>query len=124
MKIVVTSAGENKESIMDPRFGRAAFFAVYDSEEGTYEMIDNSANLVAGGAGIRAGQTMDDNNVDAVITGNVGPNAMNVLKVSGIKIYRGENISVEENIDKFNKGELKEITETVPEHFGMGQRGV
>ena len=63
---------------------------------------------------------MVEKNVEVIITGNVGPNAMNVLKTAGIEIYRGENTSVNENIENFKSGLLQKITETVPSHFGMG----
>ena len=86
--------------------------------------IENAAANSGGGAGITSGQLMVDKGVEAVITGNVGPNAANVLKAANIKIYRGISASVKENIEKFNKGILEKIDTTVPSHFGMGkQRG-
>ncbi|OPZ88592.1 MAG: Dinitrogenase iron-molybdenum cofactor [Firmicutes bacterium ADurb.Bin419] len=62
---------------------------------------------------------MVDKGVKAVITGNVGPNAMNVLKTAEIDIYRGTAVSLKENLEKFNKGLLDKIDTTVPEHYGM-----
>jgi predicted Fe-Mo cluster-binding NifX family protein len=124
MKICVTSNGNSIESNLDPRFGRAAYFIIADIETMEYEAIENAAANSGGGAGITSGQLMVDKGVEAVITGNVGPNAANVLKAANIKIYRGISASVKENIEKFNKGILEKIDTTVPSHFGMGkQRG-
>lgn len=120
MKICISSKGNSIQSIMDPRFGRAAYFIIADTETMEIELIENSAAASGGGAGITSGQLMVDKDVTAVITGNVGPNAMNVLKAANIEIYRGEPILVKENIEKFKKGELEKINAAVPSHFGMG----
>lgn len=122
MIICVTSTGKTTDSIMDPRFGRCAYFIIADLENNKTEIIENEAGASGGGAGIGSGQLMAEKKVEAVITGNVGPNAMNVLSAAKIKIFRGENASVIENIEKFKNNYLKEITDTVPSHFGMGGR--
>lgn len=119
MKVCLSSNGNSSDSIMDPRFGRAAYFAIADTETMTFEIIENSAAVSGGGAGITSGQLMVDKGVKAVITGNVGPNAMNVLKTAEIDIYRGTAVSLKENLEKFNKGLLDKIDTTVPEHYGM-----
>lgn len=123
MKVCVSSNGNSGDSTLDPRFGRAAYFIIADAETMELESIENSASTSGGGAGITSGQIMVDKGIAAVITGNVGPNAMNVLAAANIEIYRGEPISVKENIEKFKKGNLEKISATVPSHFGMGMQG-
>jgi predicted Fe-Mo cluster-binding NifX family protein len=123
MKICISSNGDSIDSTMDPRFGRAAYFVFIDTKTMKCEIIENSAATSGGGAGIISGQLMVDKDVEAVITGNMGPNAMKVLKAADIEIYHGENISVKENIEKFQKGLLKKIDTTVPSHYGMGFQG-
>ena len=88
MKIAVSSTGNTLESQLDLRFGRAASFIFVDTETMDFDAMDNSGAAAAGGAGISAAQLVADKNVGAVITGNVGPNAMNVLKAANIEIYR------------------------------------
>jgi predicted Fe-Mo cluster-binding NifX family protein len=119
MKVCLSSNGNSSDSIMDPRFGRAAYFAIADTETMMFEIIENSAAASGGGAGITSGQLMVDKGVKAVITGNVGPNAMNVLKAAGIDIYKGAAVSLKENLEKFKKGFLDKIDTNVPEHYGM-----
>lgn len=120
MKIAISATGNTMESQIDQRFGRAASFVIVETETLDYEAIDNSATLSSGGAGISAAQSVAEKDVKAVITGNVGPNAMNVLKAANIEIYKGGAATVKENVELFKKGALEKISTTVPPHFGMG----
>lgn len=119
MKICVSSTGDSLESKMDLRFGRAAYFIIADTDTMDFEVIENSAAASGGGAGITSGQLMVDRDVAAVVTGNMGPNAMNVLKAAEIEIYHGIDNTVSENIEKFKNGLLEKINSTVPSHYGM-----
>jgi predicted Fe-Mo cluster-binding NifX family protein len=123
MKVCISSIGKSLDSKMDPRFGRAAYFVITDFDTMKSEVIENSAAASGGGAGITSGQFMVDKGVAAVITGNVGPNAMNVLKAANIEIYRGVDVSVKENIERLKKGILEKINTTVPSHYGMSSQG-
>ena len=38
MKVAITSTGNDKSSLMDIRFGRAAYFMVYDEEASAWEV--------------------------------------------------------------------------------------
>ena len=118
MKICISSDGNSVDSILDPRFGRAAFFAIADTDTMEMEIMENSA-AATGGAGIAAGQLMVDKGVGAVITGNVGPNAMDILKAADIKMIKGMPVSVKENLEKYKKGLLSAIESSVPQHYGM-----
>lgn len=120
MRIALTSTGNTMDSQLDLRFGRAAAFIIVDTETMNFEAMANTGVTAAGGAGVSSAQFMADKDVKAVVTGNVGPNAMNILRAADIDIYRGSAVSVAENVDKFIKGELVKIETMVPSHFGMG----
>lgn len=108
MKIGLSCNGDNLDSQLDERFGRAANFIIYDLENNTYECVSNQQNLNSSqGAGIQSAQTLANTGVEAVITGNVGPKAFRALQSAGIDIYLSSNISVQKAIEKFNKNELK-----------------
>ncbi len=93
---------------MDPRFGRAGFFLIVDPETMEFEVVNNEQNLNSPqGAGIQAGKIMVDNKVDAVITGNCGPKAFQVLSQNGIAILLCKNGRVDEAIAKYKAGELE-----------------
>ena len=110
MKIAVTSQGEKLSSEIDPRFGRAKWLIVIDLETGKSEVHDNSVNLNATqGAGIQTGQNIANLGVEAVITGNVGPNAFKTLNAANVKIFLAEKQTVQDAIDSFKAGKLKEV---------------
>ena len=120
MKVCITSSGETFDSALDPRFGRCPIFIIADLDTNENTIIPNEAVLSSGGAGIGAGQIIINNNIDAVITGNVGINAMKALKAAGIEIYKGKAASVKENISLFKANNLEKIDKAVDSHFGMG----
>lgn len=109
MKIAITAQGNTLESPLDQRFGRAPGFIVYDTEAGSSEYIENTQNLQAAqGAGIQSGRRMADAGVQAVLTGHVGPKAFTTLQAAGIKIFSGVSGTVQEAINRFAAGQLKE----------------
>jgi predicted Fe-Mo cluster-binding NifX family protein len=123
MKICITSMGEDKSADVDPRFGRCKYFLIVDTETMDVSSISNESVSSSGGAGIKAAQTVAKTGVDSVITGNIGPNAFQTLKAAGIKVITGVSGNIDQVIDKFKKGELKDIdSPSVASHFGMGGR--
>lgn len=112
MKIAVTATGRELSSLVDPRFGRAKFFAVVNLERDDLVVHDNAQNLQAAqGAGIQAAETVVQLGAGSVLTGNVGPKAFRALRAAGIRIYRVGEMSVAEAVAKFKAGELTESTE-------------
>jgi predicted Fe-Mo cluster-binding NifX family protein len=86
MKIAVSSEGPELTSKVDPRFGRARYFIVYDTLSNGYEVIDNEINAgAAQGAGVQAAQNVVKKEVSLVISGNIGPKAFATLSAAGIK---------------------------------------
>ena len=111
MKILLTAKGKQVSDEVDPRFGRTGFFILVDTETNETTAHDNSQNLnAAQGAGIQAAQGVVRLGAEAVISGNVGPNAFQTLNAAGVKMYLCPRITVEEAIRKFKAGELKEVS--------------
>ncbi len=109
MKVVVTSTGKDLESKVDPRFGRANWLIVFDTETNQHQAINNEQNLNAGqGAGIQSAENISRHGVEAVITGNCGPKAFRTLGAAGIRIYCGADGTVSEALEKFKSGKLKQ----------------
>ena len=107
MRIAISSTGKDLDAKLDPRFGRAAYFIILDSETGDFKAVENSQNFNSPqGAGIQAGKAIADQHVDALITGHCGPKAFNVLQNAGIKIITGAGGRVADAIDQFKNGEL------------------
>jgi predicted Fe-Mo cluster-binding NifX family protein len=108
MKISISSQGPNLDSPVDPRFGRAAQFLIYDTEATSYEVLSNMENLSAAqGAGIKTAETIANHGVQVLITGHCGPKAFSALKEAGIEVVGGaEGMTVSQALDKYKADEL------------------
>jgi len=110
MKLAITSQGKELSSEIDLRFGRAKWLIVFDLETGDFQAHDNELNLNASqGAGIQTGQNIANLGADAVITGNIGPNAFKTLDAAKVKIFLAEKQTVQQAIDLYKADELKEV---------------
>ncbi len=108
MKVVITSEGDSLQSPVDPRFGRAKFFIVFDTETQAPTAIQNAVNLNATqGAGIQAGKTIVELGIKSLITGHVGPKAFATLQAGNVEIYTGATGTVAAAVEQFKNGELK-----------------
>lgn len=122
MKICLTSVSDNLDAEIDPRFGRCQYFIIITLESMNFKSIPNLANTSGSGAGIQAAQTLANENVHTLITGNVGPKAFHALSMAGIKIITGVSGKVREAIEKYNNGLLSVTNQpTVGEHFGLNK---
>jgi len=122
MKVVVSGSGTDLSCQVDPRFGRCPYYLIVDTDTMAFEFISNIANSSAHGAGIKAAQLVASKGVEAVLTGNVGPNAYRALSASSIKVISGITGSVMDAVERFKGGELDETGgPTVRGHFGTGR---
>ena len=107
MKIAVTSKGKDLESEVDPRFGRAAYILVVDTDSLDFEVFDNSENVNAfKGAGIQAATMVSNKGAEALLTGFCGPNAFKVLEAAGIDVANDINGTIREAVQRFSEGEV------------------
>lgn len=107
MKIVVSAAGQGLEAQVDPRFGRAAGFVLFDTQTREVRNVDNSQSLSAAqGAGIQAAEAVSRLGAECLITGHCGPKAYRTLQTAGIKVYTGAAGTVGEAIAALEQGRL------------------
>lgn len=124
MKIIVTATENNLDAPVDPRFGRCQYFIIVNPETLDYNAQENDQKNAIGGAGVQAAQTVANAQVDAVVTGAVGPNAFETLKAANVKIFTGATGTVKDAIEAFVQGSLQETDmSTVGPHHGIGGRG-
>jgi predicted Fe-Mo cluster-binding NifX family protein len=108
MKIAITATKKSLDAEVDPRFGRATCFAIYETDADTVDFVNNDQNLnAASGAGIQAAQNIIATGAKVIITGNCGPKAFRTLSAADIKIVIGASGTVREIVDRYKKGELK-----------------
>lgn len=86
MKTVITSKGNTLDSAFDLRFGRGAFFCIYDHAEKTTEFVQNRYKDAQGGAGTKVAEQMVELEVTQVISGDFGPKAKELLEKFNIQM--------------------------------------
>jgi predicted Fe-Mo cluster-binding NifX family protein len=108
MKIAVTSEGTSLDSQVDPRFGRAAYILIVDTETFEFEVLDNKENANAlKGAGIQAASMVSDKKAEALLTGYCGPKAFMTLEAAKIRVANEIEGTVRDAVKSFNEGKLK-----------------
>lgn len=121
MKIVVSAQGENLDAPASPVFGRCPVYVFVDTETMEFEAVSNPAMNQAGGAGIQAAQFVVSQGVQAVLTGNLGPNAYDVLQAAGVPGYLVGSGTVRQAVEAYQAGQLQPMGgSNVPAHAGMG----
>lgn len=111
MRVVITSYGSECSDKIDPRFGRASYFMVYDDQDNIWECVSNQQNLdAAKGAGIQAAENIRKLGADILITGNVGPKAFKVLSANKIKVYSASDVAIVDAYAAFKNGVLTELS--------------
>jgi len=120
MNVVVTSTGANLDAPISPVFGRCPMYVLVDTETLAFEAQPNLAIGASGGAGIQAAQHVVAQGAQAVLTGNVGPNACDVLQAADIPIYLVQEGTVRQAVAAFNAGQLASSAQAnVVAHAGM-----
>ncbi len=120
MNICISSTGTDLNAHVDHRFGRCSYFLMVDTETMKTHIIPNAAVSSSGGAGIQAAQIVAKQKVHAVITGNIGPNAFQILQAAGIKVFTGAQGTIRSALDTFKNGKLKETSSAnVETHTGV-----
>jgi predicted Fe-Mo cluster-binding NifX family protein len=121
MKIAISATGPTMDDEIDPRFGRCQYFVIADTETTEFEAVNNSNASAAGGAGISTAQMIAEKGVEAVLTGNCGPNAHGVLSSAGIQIITGVSGKIKDAIEGYKLGTYQAAQQAnVPDHYGAG----
>jgi predicted Fe-Mo cluster-binding NifX family protein len=122
MKIAVTSIGETIDSPLDQRFGRARYFLVHDTEDGSWATHSNEQNFDAiQGAGILSAKKIIDLNAGILITGHCGPKAFQALSAGNVEIYQNAAGTVREAVDMYLSGRMAAAkSPNVNSHFRGG----
>jgi len=109
MKIAFpTQEDKGADSLVFGHFGSANLFIVVESEGGVLETISNRDKEHAHGQcqPLKALGTR----VEAVVVGGIGAGALKGLQAGGIKVYRGVEGTVSENLNLIKSGRLPEFT--------------
>jgi predicted Fe-Mo cluster-binding NifX family protein len=121
MKVAVSAMGSTLDAAVEPRFGRCSTFVLVETDDMTFEAIENENGSLGGGAGIQSAQLMAQRGVKVVLTGNCGPNAHQTLSAAGVDVIVGCSGTVSEVIARFKSGQIHPASASnVASHSGMG----
>jgi predicted Fe-Mo cluster-binding NifX family protein len=103
MKVLIAvESNKGLDSRVDSRFGRAAYFLIYDTEKkqilSTHE---NQFKNEAHGVGIKIGNFVLENGCKAVIGAQAGPKPANILSQAGVKMIVAENVTAKEALETY-----------------------
>ncbi|MCB2186428.1 MAG: NifB/NifX family molybdenum-iron cluster-binding protein [Deltaproteobacteria bacterium] len=106
--IAVSSEGPLPQDLLDPRFGRAGGFVLFDPDTQETRWLDNgSSQVLAQGAGIQTATRMAQEGVTVVLTGYVGPKAFQALAAVGIGVGQDlEGCTVAEALARYQAGQV------------------
>ena len=122
MKIAVSATGPSLDAQVDPRFGRCQYFVVVNPDTMEFESVENTSAGASGGAGISAAQMISSKGVEAILTGNCGPNAYQVLSPAGIKVVTGVSGKVQDAVQNYRAGKYTASSQpNVSGNFGKGR---
>ncbi len=86
MKTVISATENNIDSAFDKRFGRAAWFCVFDEENGKIDFLKNNYAEASNGAGTKVASMMVELGIKKVISGHFGPKAKEILDKFNIQM--------------------------------------
>ena len=122
MKVVISATGLDLESTVDERFGRCKYFLIVETDDMSYEAVDNVNADLSTSAGIQSASFVASTGAEALITGNCGPKAMQVFAETNIRIILGQKGKISDVLREFKSGALNASTrENVPEKSGVAQ---
>lgn len=115
MLILIGADGKELESPIAKRFGHAEYLIQYNTDSKSFEVFINNEeehnhnNL----------QEFLDKGIEVFIVGNIGPHAFEIINTPKSKVYLARKMSVQEALNKYQKGELKQLIEpTVKQSIG------
>lgn len=98
MKIAITSTGNSLESKLDSRFGRCAYFVIYDTESKSVEFVPNPNKENVEGAGPASVNLIASRDAKKVVSGEFGAKVKSLfdsLQIQLIVVNNEENTIID-----------------------------
>ncbi len=111
MKIAISSNGKTFNDLVSDVFGRCPFFIIAEIKGkriGLIEILDNISLNQSGSTGVTVAQTILDKEVNAIISGNIGPRALDVFKQFKIETFQAKG-TVKQALQDYLENKLKKI---------------
>ena len=98
MKIAIASEKRSLDARIDSRFGRCAYFAIYDNDSKTTEFFPNPAKDSPEGAGPEAVKFIASKGVERVVASEYGRKAEAMLNKLQIEMVHDKDKTISEVI--------------------------
>jgi predicted Fe-Mo cluster-binding NifX family protein len=100
MKTIITSSGSELSAQFDKRFGRSAWYCIYNEDTGESKFINNNNIDLSEGVAQEAVEKAIEFGVQKVISGDFGVNAQDLLKRADIQmvVVKNDNFTVRDII--------------------------
>jgi predicted Fe-Mo cluster-binding NifX family protein len=108
MKIAITSTGNSMTSKLDSRFGRCAYFVIYDNDSKGVEILPNPNKDALEGAGPASVQLVASKGAKKVVSGEFGAKVKNLTDSLQIQLIMMNDAdkTVQEIIDLLSANEI------------------
>ena len=104
MKLAISAIEGHINAEVDPRFGRAAYFLIVDTDTMAVKAIRNPNLEALLGAGIQSAELVAREGAEVVLTGECGVHAFAALSRLGVKVVTGVTGRVSDAIRTFTQG--------------------
>lgn len=109
MKVCMpVKADQGLESLVYGHFGSAPFYVVFDSESNQVQSVVNTHKQHEHG-GCDPLEPFSEHKPDVVVVGGIGKGALGQLHKAGVKVFKAEGKTVQENINVFSTKGLPEF---------------
>ncbi len=106
-KIAICANADSPSALVDGRFGRCAYFMLWDEEQQSFTGIRNGGPDLNQGAGTGAAQELLQHGVGYLICNRIGPKAFAVMQKAGVKIYAAkEDQDLKTVLKQYRAGKL------------------
>ena len=106
MKLAISAMEGHINAEVDPRFGRAAYFLIVDTDTMAVKAIRNPNLEALLGAGIQSAELVAREGAQVVLTGECGVHAFDTLSRLGVKVVTGITGRVADAIRDFTQGKV------------------
>lgn len=106
-KIAICAGDESASAYVDGRFGRCAYFLLWDDQSQKVEVIKNIGSELNQGAGTGAAQELVKRGTGVLLCNRIGPRAFTIFKRAGIKVYNvEEGVGINTALEQYLAGKL------------------
>ncbi len=110
MKVMVSAREATLDSPVGDVFGRTPYFILVDTEDFSFEVVENPAGNQTGGAGVQAAQLVLAHEPDILLAPKLGPKAFEVLEAASLPCYSSGKGTVKDAVRDFEKGKLQPLS--------------